>query len=135
MNSESFFYYSLYELGLWANDKWPWLLFIPGYKNLMDTLLPYWEAWKIKLAADEAEQQATTISEQEGNDEQQAKAEALAEKAEELFPEAIVTPLPDVIVPSVMIEKPPPADASEDIKALGFGELRITHQLPELDEN
>jgi hypothetical protein len=126
MNPESFFYYSLYETGLWAGKKWPWLWFVLGYKNTMDLLFPYWEMWKIKISGEQTIQQAEKIADQWQADEREAKANALAAEAQELFPEATVTPLPNAIVPSVMIITEAPESASEGVKALG-GELRITY--------
>ena len=126
MTPESFFYYSLYETGLWAGKKWPWLWFVPGYKNTMDLLLPYWDTWKVKSSVEDAAQQVEIIADQWEADERDAKANALAAEAQELFPEATVTPLPNAIVPSVMIVTEAPESASEDVKALG-GELRITY--------
>jgi len=126
MSSESFFYYSLYEMGLWAGRKWPWLWFVLGYKNTMDLLFPYWEMWKIKISGEQTIQQAEKIADQWQADERETKANALAVEAQELFPEATVTPLPNAIVPSVMIITEAPESASEGVKALG-GELRITY--------
>jgi len=126
MNPESFFYYSLYETGLWAGKKWPWLWFVLGYKNTMDLLFPYWEMWKIKISGEQTIQQAEKIADQWQADEREAKANALAAEAQELFPGATVTPLPNAIVPSVMIVTEAPKSASEGVKALG-GELRITY--------
>ena len=126
MTAESFFYYSLYEAGLWAGKKWPWLWFVPGYKSTMDLLLPYWDEWKVKSSVEDAAQQADMIADQWETDEREAKANALAAEAQELFPEATVTPLPNAIVPSVMIVTEAPESASEGVRALG-GELRITY--------
>ena len=92
----------------------------------MDLLFPYWEMWKIKTLGEETVQQAETIAEQWETDEREDKANALAAEAQELFPEATVTPLPNAIVPSVMIVTEAPESASEGVKALG-GELRITY--------
>ena len=126
MTAESFFYYSLYEAGLWAGKKWPWLWFVPGYKSTMDLLLPCWDTWKVKSSVEDAAQQAEIIADQWETDEREAKANALAAEAQELFPGATVTPLPNAIVPSVMIITEAPESASEGVKALG-GELRITY--------
>ena len=126
---ESFFYYSLYEAGLWAAKRWPWLPLAPGYINIMDTLRPYWQLWKVKATIEAVDKQAVEIVKQWEVEDRQERAEALATKAKELFPEASVTALPDAIVPSVMIIHEADESASEGVKALG-GELRITWQLP-----
>lgn len=131
MNTQSWFNALCYELGLWAASKRPSLAFKAWFKMLMAYCKPDWAEWKTKAVMQKIDQQATALIDQWEKEERKTKANALAEKALELFPDAIITPLPDAIVPSVMIEKAPPADASEAIKALGFGELRITYQLPD----
>lgn len=129
LSPESFFYYSLYEAGLWAAKRWSWLPFAPGYINIMDILRPYWQLWKVKTTIEAVDEQAVEIVKQWEVEDRQERAEALATKAKELFPEASVTALPDAIVPSVMIIHEADESASEGVKALG-GELRITWQLP-----
>lgn len=128
MNAETFFYYSCYEAGLWAAKRWPWLLLVLGYKNIMDVLRPFWEAWKVQFTLEEVDKQAATLVEQWKNEERKVVANKLADKAQELFPEATVTPLPNAIVPSVMIVHEASEDSSDAVKALG-GELRITWSL------
>ena len=128
MSPETFFYYSCYEAGLWAAKKWPWLLLLPGYKNIMDLVRPFWEKWKIQFTLEEVDKQATVLVEQWEKTEREEHANALAEKAKELFPQATVTPLPNAIVPSVMIIHEAAEDSSDAVKALG-GELRITWNL------
>ena len=130
MNWQSWFNALCYELGLWAAAKRPSLALQPWFKQLMAWCRPDWAEWKIKGVMEKVDQQAKMLTKQWEEEGPESKANALAWKAHELFPDAIVTPLPDAIVPSVLIEKAPPADASEAIKALGFGELRITYQLP-----
>lgn len=129
MSRQSWFNALCYELGLWAAEKRPSLALQPWFKMLMAYCRPDWAEWKTKIVMEKIDQQATTLVKQWEKEERETKANALAEKAYELFPDAKVTPLPDAIVPSVLIEKAPPADASEAVKALG-GELRITYQLP-----
>jgi hypothetical protein len=128
MNAETFFYYSCYEAGLWAAKKWPWLVLILGYKNIMDTLRPFWEEWKVQFTMEEVDKQATTLVEQWEIEEREGRSAVLASKAQELFPEATITPLPYAIVPSVMIVHEAAEGSSDAVKALG-GELRITWRL------
>jgi len=128
MNPETFFYYSCYEAGLWAAKKWPWLVLILGYKNIMDTLRPFWEAWKVQFTIEEVDKQAVTLVEQWEIEDREGRSAVLASKAQELFPEATVTPLPQAIVPSVMIVHEAAEGSSDAVKALG-GELRITWRL------
>ena len=129
MNWQSWFNALCYELGLWAVVKRPSLAFKPWLKMLMAYCRPDWAEWKTKEVMQKVDQQAKTLVKQWEQEEKETKANALAEQAHKLFPNAIVTPLPNAIVPSVLIETAPPADASEAVKALG-GELRITYQLP-----
>jgi hypothetical protein len=128
MNAETFFYYSCYEAGLWAAKKWPWLVLILGYKNIMDTLRPFWEEWKVQFTMEEVDKQAATLVEQWEIEDREGRSAVLASKAQELFPEATVTPLPQAIVPSVMIVHEAAEGSSDAVKALG-GELRITWRL------
>ena len=130
MNWQSWFNALCYELGLWAVAKRPSLAFKPWFKMLMAHCRPDWSEWKTKAVIKKIDQQAITLVKRWEEDERETKANALAEKAHELFPDAKVTPLPNAIVPSVLIEKAPPADASEAVKALG-GEMRITYQFPD----
>jgi hypothetical protein len=128
MNPETFFYYSCYEAGLWAAKKWPWLVLILGYKNIMDALRPFWEAWKVQFTIEEVDRQAVTLVEQWEIEDREGRSAVLASKAQELFPEATVTPLPQAIIPSVMIVHEAAEGSSDAVKALG-GELRITWRL------
>ena len=128
MNAETFFYYSCYEAGLWAAKRWPWLLLVLGYKNIMDVLRPFWEAWKIQFTVEEVDKQAEALVKLWEIEEREGRSAVLAIKAQELFPEATVTPLPNAIVPAVMIVHEASEDSSDAVKALG-GELRITWRL------
>jgi hypothetical protein len=129
MSKQSWFNAFCYELGLWVAEKRPSLALQPWFKMLMAYCRPDWAEWKTKIVMEKVDEQAATLVKQWEKEERETKANALAEKARSLYPEAKVTPLPNAIVPSVLIEQAPPADASEAVKALG-GELRITYQLP-----
>lgn len=129
MTRESWLNALCYEAGLWAVSRWPSLAFNPWFKLLMAHCRPDWAEWKTKIVIEKVDEQAAALVKQWEKEEKETKSNALAEKARSLYPEAKVTPLPDAIVPSVLIETAPPADASEAVKALG-GELRITYQLP-----
>lgn len=128
MSRQSWFNALCYELGLWAAEKRPSLALQPWFKMLMTYCRPDWAEWKTKIVMEKIDQQTTTLVKQWEKEERETKANALAEEAHKLFPDAKITALPNAVVPSVMIEKAPPADASEAVKALG-GELRITYQL------
>lgn len=128
MSKQSWFNALCYEAGLWAVEHWPSLAFQPWFKLLMAYCKPDWIEWKTKIVMEAVDKQAVALVEQWEKEEKEAKANALASKAQELFPKATVTPLPDAIVPSVMIVQEAPEGASEAVKALG-GELRITYRL------
>jgi len=134
MSGQSWFNALCYEAGLWAVTKRPSLAFQPWFKMLMAYCRPDWAEWKTKIVMEKVDEQAAVLVKQWEKEERETRANALTQKAQELFPDAIVTPLPDAIVPSVMIEKAPPADASEAVKALG-GELRITYQLTNSEDS
>ena len=129
MTRESWLNALCYEAGLWAVSRWPSLAFNAWFKLLMAHCRQDWAEWKTKIVMEKVDEQAAVLVKQWEKEERETKANALAEKARSLYPEAKVIPLPDAIVPSVLIETAPPADASEAVKALG-GELRITYQLP-----
>lgn len=129
MSREAWFNALCYEAGLWAVERRPSLASSPWFKLLMAHCRPDWTEWKTKVVMEAVDKQAVALVEQWEQEERETKANALAEKAQELYPQAKVTPIPDAVVPSVLIETAPPADASEAVKALG-GELRITYQLP-----
>jgi hypothetical protein len=117
-----------YELALWAAGKWSFLRLQPWFSLLLEWCKPDWTAWKTQLTLKKVDEQAADLVKQWEAEERAVVATKLAEKAQELFPAATVTPLPDAIVPSVMIVHEAPESASDDVKALG-GELRITWTL------
>jgi hypothetical protein len=129
MSKESWFNALCYEAGLWAVSRWPSLAFNAWFKLLMAHCRQDWTEWKTKIVMEAVDKQTASLVEQWEQEEKENKANALAWEAHKLFPEAKITPLPNAIVPSVLIETAPPANASEAVKALG-GELRITYQLP-----
>ena len=121
----------LYELAIWLIAHRPSMAFNPWLSRLIVWCRPDWTEWKTQSTMKEVDKQAVKIVEQWEKEERVEKASALAEQAKQLYPDAIVTPLPDAIVPSVMIEHEAAEDASDDVKVLG-GEMRITYQLEEL---
>jgi len=128
MNKQAWLNSLCYEAGLWAVVQWPSLAFKPWFKLLMANCRPDWAEWKTKIVMEKVDQQAATLVKQWEKEEKETKANALADKAQKLFPTAKITPLPDAIVPSVMIRHAPPEDASDAVKALG-GEICITYRL------
>lgn len=129
MNRQSWLNALCYEAGLWAAGQWPSLAEKPWFKMLMAYCRPDWAEWKTRVVMEAVDKQAAALIGQWEKEERETKANQLADKARALFPEATVTPLPNAIVPSVMIVREASPDASDDIKALG-AELRITWQLP-----
>jgi hypothetical protein len=126
MKNETIAYALCYELALWLLQRFPRLR--PFLELVIDYCRPFWTEWKTQLTLKEVDKQVVVLKEQWEKEEREHRAEALAQKAQELFPDAAVTPLPDAIVPSVMIIREAAPDASDAVKALG-GELRITYQL------
>lgn len=129
MNWQSWFNALCYELGLWAATKRPSLALQSWFKQLMAWCRPGWTEWKTKTTLNVVDAQAKALSDQWKQEYNERVADELSRKAQELFPSSKITPLPNAIVPSVLIETAPPDDASEAVKALG-GELRITYRLP-----
>lgn len=117
-----------YELALEAAKKWSHIRLFPWFPLLLEYCLPFWTEWKTQNTLKKVDVQAKELVEQWEKEERAVIANKLAEKAQELFPQATITPLPDAIVPSVMIVHEAPETASDDVKALG-GELRITWKL------
>ena len=111
-----------------AVKKWPSLRLMPWFPLLLSHCFPFWTEWKTSLTLQKVDEQAKDLVEQWEKEEREVIANKLASKAQELFPQATITPLPDAIVPSVMIVHEAPPGASDAVKALG-GELRITWRL------
>jgi len=128
MTRETFINAFCYEAGLWAVGRWPSIAFQPWFKLLMEHCRPFWAEWKTQITLQAVDKRAKELVEQWEEEERQSRSEALASKAQELFPKATVTPVPDAPAPSVMIIHEAPPEASEEVKALG-GKLRITWQL------
>ena len=114
----------LYELVKGLVESRPALAFHPLIQRLLAWCKPDWEQWKTSKTMADVDRQAVQLVEQWEKKERQNKDNALVEKAKALFPDATVTSI-EAPVPSVMIIKEAPADASEGVKALG-GEMRIT---------
>jgi hypothetical protein len=117
-----------YELALELAKQRPSIASKWWYKRLLEWCRPAWVEWKTETTLQAVDKQAKVLVEQWEVEEREHRSEALAAKAQELFPKATVTPLPNTAVPSVMIVHEAPDDASDAIKALG-AELRITWTL------
>ena len=121
----------LYELAIWLVAHRPSMAFSPWLTRLIVWCRPDWTEWKTQQTMKDVDKQTVKIVEQWEKEERTEKAATLAEQAKMLYPHAVITPLPDAIVPSVMIQQEAADDASDDVKALG-GEMRITYKLEEL---
>jgi len=130
MNWQQWLFALCYELALELAKQRPSIASKWWYKRLLEWCRPAWVEWKTETTLQAVDKQAKVLVEQWEAEEREHRSEALAAKAQELFPKATVTPLPNAIVPSVMIQQEAAEDASDDIKALG-GEMRITYQLEE----
>jgi len=128
MKKETIFFALCCELAMQAVQKWPRLRFMPWFPLLLSHCLPSWTEWKASLTLQKVDEQAKKIVEQWEGEDREVITNKLVDKAQELFPTATITPVPNAIVPSVMIVHEAPESASDDVKALG-GELRITWQL------
>jgi len=128
MTNEAIFNALCHELALFAIRKWPSLTFNPWIKALLAWCKPDWTEWKTQQTVKKVDEQATELVKQWEKEGREIVADKLASKAQELFPAATITPLPDAIVPSVMIVHEAPESASDAVKALGGG-LRITWTL------
>ena len=128
MTQQAVFNALCYELAIWAANKWSSLRLLPWFPLLLQWCKPDWTAWKTELTVKKVDAQMTPLVKQWEKEERKIIADKLATKAQELFPAATITPLPDAIVPSVMIVHEAPESASDEVKALG-GELRITWTL------
>ena len=126
MTKHTIFNAFCYELAMRAAEQWPLLRLQLWFIALTDWCRPDWSEWKTQQTIEQVDEQVVALTEIWEKDEWKAKANALAAEAQELFPGATVTPLPNAIVPSVMIVTGAPESASEGVKALG-GELRITY--------
>jgi hypothetical protein len=128
MTGQAIFNALCYELGLFLIRKRPSLALHPWVKMLMAWCRPDWAAWKAEHTLRVVDRQAKDLVEQWEAEHRHDVSEKLAHKAQKLFPEAKITPLPNAVVPSMMIEHQAPPDASDAVKALG-GEMRITWTL------
>lgn len=132
MNWRAWFLALCYELALELAKQRPSIVSQWWYKQLLEWCRPAWVEWKTQTTLQAVDKQAAVLVEQWEKEEREHRSETLAAKAQELFPKATVTPLPDAVVPSVMIVHEAPDDASEAIKALG-AELRIIWKLENQD--
>lgn len=117
-----------YELGLWAAIRRPSLAFQEWFKQMMANCHPDWTEWRTRITMEKVDKEAKALVQQWEEEDKSIVAGKLAQKAQELFPTATVTPLPNAVVPSVIIEHPAPDNASDAVKALG-SEMRITWSL------
>ena len=128
MKNETLFFAFCYEVAIRLVERFPRLRFSPWMKMLLAYCKEPWTEWKTQATLQAVDKQAKALVEQWDREERQARSEALAEKAQALYPDAKVTPVPNAPVPSVMIIREAAPNASEEVKALG-GEMRITYRL------
>ena len=128
MTNQAIFNALCYELAIWAANKWSFLRLQSWFPLLLQWCKHDWSEWKTEQTIKKVDEQASTLVKQWEKEEREIIATKLATKAQELFPAATITSLPDAIVPSVMIVHEAPESASDEVKALG-GELRITWTL------
>jgi hypothetical protein len=114
----------LYELAKWLIKRKPALAFSPLMKRLLAWCRPDWEQWKVSQTMKSVDSQAAALVQQWEKDDKANQTIQLVQKAQQLFPDAVVTSIPNAPIPSVMIEKEAASNASDAVKALG-GEMRI----------
>jgi len=123
----------LYELAKWLIERKPALAFHPLMMRLLAWCRPDWEQWKVSETMKSVDSQAAALVEQWEKDDKANQTIQLVQQAKQLFPDAIVTSIPNAPIPSVMIEHEAASDASDAVKALG-GEMRIA-SLWSIDNN
>jgi hypothetical protein len=123
----------LYELAKWLIKHKPAIAFSPLMIRLLAWCRPDWEQWKVSETMESVDSQASALLQQWEKDDKTNQAIQLVQKAQQLFPDAIVTSVPNAPIPSVMIEKEAASNASNGVKALG-GEMRIA-SLWSIDNN
>jgi hypothetical protein len=123
----------LYQLAKWLIERKPAFAFHPLMIRLLAWCRPDWEQWKVSQTMKSVGSQAAALVEQWEKDDKANQTIQLVQKAQQLFPDAIVTSIPNAPIPSVMIEKQAASDASDAVKALG-GEMRIA-SLWSIDNN
>ena len=128
MKKETLFYAFCYEVAMRLMERFPSLRFNTWLKLLLAHCKEAWVEWKTQVTLQAVDKQAKALLEQWDKEEKESRSQELAARAQELFPDATITPLPDAVVPSVMIIREAAPNASEAVKALG-GEMRITYKL------
>jgi hypothetical protein len=123
----------LYQLAKWLIERKPAFAFHPLMIRLLAWCRPDWEQWKVSETMKSVDSQAAALVKQWEKDDKANQTIQLVQKAQQLFPDAIVTSIPNAPIPSVMIEKQAASDASDAVKALG-GEMRIA-SLWSIDNN
>lgn len=128
MNAKTLFLGICYEVAVEIAKSRPRLKSTSWFPLVLSTLKPYWIEWKTFLTMERVDEQAGNLVKQWEKEDKEAVSTELSKKAEKLFLEATVTPLPNAVVPSVIIIHEAGKEASDDVKALG-GELRITSKI------
>jgi len=83
---------------------------------------PSWTEWKTAQVMKNVDEQSKKLVEYWAEDQRTAMTNKLAKKAKRKFPDAIITPVPNAAVPSVIIEE------ENGDSPLG-GPMRITWRL------
>ena len=110
-----------YEVGLLLLHRQPNLRLNKWFQRMMNFCRADWSEWKAAKVMKAIDSQSEQLVHEWVEDHRNAMANKLAKKAREMFPKAKVTPVPDAIVPSVIIEE-------EGDSPLG-GPMRITWRI------
>ena len=92
----------LYELAKWLIKHKPALAFSPLMIRLLAWCRPDWEQWKVSETMESVDSQASALLQQWEKDDKTKQAIKFVQKARQLFPDAIVTSIPNAPIPSVM---------------------------------
>ena len=110
-----------YEIGLLLLHRRPSLRLNKWFRRMMNFCRADWSEWKTAKVMKAIDSQSEQLVHEWVEDHRNAMANKLAKKAREMYPKAKVTPVPDAIVPSVIIE--------EEGDSLLGGPMRITWRI------
>lgn len=118
MTSQALFRALCYQVGLFLLGKNASLKGNALFCRMMNYCRADWAEWKTVHVMKSVDSQGKQLMHEWVEDHRNAMANKLAKKAKEMYPKAKVTPVPDAIVPSVIIE--------EEGDSLLGGPMRIT---------
>jgi len=121
MTTQALFKALCYQVGLLFIDRIPSLKGNALIRRMMNYCRADWAEWKTTHVMKSVDSQGKQLMNEWVEDHRNAMANKLAKKAQQMYPKAKVTPVPDAIVPSVIIE--------EEGDSLLGGPMRITWRI------